>query len=74
MGGLVSLSQKLILESGVPAFFTDYCEEAGFVAEQCMRKLHGTALSFPVSFPFSFLPHFGFGFGCACIYGSVNCV
>lgn len=41
-------SIKLILESGVPAFFTDYCEEAGFVAEQCMRKLHGTALSFPV--------------------------
>ncbi|XP_020598158.1 zinc finger MYND domain-containing protein 15 isoform X2 [Phalaenopsis equestris] len=42
-------SIKLINEMGVPAIFTDFCEEAAFLAARCICSVTGHPLSIPVN-------------------------
>ncbi|XP_020096656.1 zinc finger MYND domain-containing protein 15 isoform X1 [Ananas comosus] len=39
---------ELIKEMGVPAIFTDFCEEAAFLASRCISSVTGRPLSLPI--------------------------
>ncbi|PKA60730.1 hypothetical protein AXF42_Ash006364 [Apostasia shenzhenica] len=43
-----SQSIDLINKISIPAIFTDYCEEAAFLASQCIRAVTGRPLTIPI--------------------------
>jgi hypothetical protein len=50
--------QELIGRLQVPAFFTDYCEEAGVMAGQAIAFFTNSPLTFPVGFAISVVEGF----------------
>lgn len=44
----MGICQELINEMGVPAVFSDYCEEACHLAECCITRVTGRPLAIPV--------------------------